>query len=304
MVDVLQVVVLRQQRRAHSRLRVALDVVLDGVPATTLDIAPNGVGVTMPFEPTVGAVTTLSVELPSIQGPMATIRGRALVRDVRATTTPGYWRVGLEFTHLSETARLALVEFCAVGHVLEHDPAHADLPTAPVGQLAVRREGHHHRSLQVMTAAAAVAAVVTLGIGPCGRQRSCERYGQPSTRSAPRLPPVTLWWAPSSSPQARAAHNSWAPPDRPDVSGSLRLPRSRALPSPTKGLRRPLDVQRSLPPQSTARSPSPLVQHSRTRGEHASARVCPTAEIRYFTDRWISLTGINRSRTDRRRSQR
>lgn len=168
MLDVLQVVARRRQRRAHPRLSANLAAEVDGTAATTVDVAPNGVGLMMPVEPRVGAATTLSVALPPMEGAVRRISGRAVVRDVRPHSTGG-WRVGLEFSHLSEPARQALVELCAVGLPGLDDRSQDELPLAPVAHLTVPRSRRDQRSLQVFSGTAAAAAVLTMIFGPTAR---------------------------------------------------------------------------------------------------------------------------------------
>ncbi|MEM9615908.1 MAG: PilZ domain-containing protein [Actinomycetota bacterium] len=159
-VDVLQVVVRRSQRRRHHRRAAVLTADLDGTPATTVDVTPRGVGLLLPVAPVIGATGTLSVHLPTAEGPTARIIGDAEVRSV-SPDGPGRWRVGLQLTRLSEPAHRALVAYWALGQPGEDDGA-APAQPATVGAGAVQER----RTLRSLTATAVVGGLATLLLGP------------------------------------------------------------------------------------------------------------------------------------------
>ena len=160
-VDVLQVVVLRQQRRSNYRIPAVLEATLDGTRATTVDITPEGAGILLPFEAELGSTGHLEISLPGPDGLIRRVVGRATVRSVRPEESDR-WRVGLELLHLAPAARQALVSFCAQLPV-DDDPDEAEeLVTDPATAAADRRR----RSIRRATVTAGAAGLATLVFGP------------------------------------------------------------------------------------------------------------------------------------------
>jgi len=161
-VRVLQLTVVRQQRRSHYRIPVVLDAAVDGAPASTTDITQEGAGVLLPYEPTRGATTTLEVSLPGADGVLRRIAGRAIVRSARPEG-PGTWRVGLELVQLAPAARQALLSFCAQQPV--PDDAIVEEPVA-VASPVLSGEDRRRQSIRRVTTVAGLAGLATVVFGP------------------------------------------------------------------------------------------------------------------------------------------
>ena len=172
-VDVLQVVVLRKQRRDHYRVPAVLEADLDGTPVTTVDLTPSGAGVLLPFAVAAGATTTLTIAVPGQDGTLQRVMGRAVVRSVRPDG-PGRWRAGLELVQLAEPAREVLIGFCATARQAEQAPPAGDRTgvghdeAAAAGPAGADR-GHRARRpapLRILTGVAAAGGATTLLFGP------------------------------------------------------------------------------------------------------------------------------------------
>ena len=174
MVDVLQVVVLRRQRRRQFRLEVGLDIEVASIRATTLDLTPVGVGLMMGQAPPIGAVVPVRLRLPVLGGGHRWIEGSAVARSA-SLHHGGLVRVGLEFGDLDDPSRLALIGYCMIGHAAAGgEPERPDLAVAHPHELEVDRRDRQHRSLQALTATAALSAVVTLLLGPAAVAASAD----------------------------------------------------------------------------------------------------------------------------------
>ncbi len=161
-VRVLQVTVVRQQRRNHYRIPVVLDATVDGSPASTTDVTPDGAGVLLPYEPTKGAAATLELCLPGADGVLRRIVGRAVIRSARPEG-PETWRVGLELVQLAPAARHALLTFCARQPVPD-DAIEAE-PVA-VTKPVLAGEDRRRRSVRRVTMVAGLAGLATVVFGP------------------------------------------------------------------------------------------------------------------------------------------
>jgi len=170
MIDVLQLIVSRKQRRKAFRLEVALDAVVGGTHTKTVDLATSGIGVVLPHAPAVGTPLEIVLELPDLAGEEQHISVRGLVRS--AVPDPsGRVRVGLEFVDLERSARQALVEFCMIGAARNDAPQHVAEPRS----LSIHRP-HLHRvhSVRALTAIATAASLVVMLVGPSSASASEE----------------------------------------------------------------------------------------------------------------------------------
>ncbi|MEM9561338.1 MAG: PilZ domain-containing protein [Actinomycetota bacterium] len=159
-VDMLQVIVVRQQQRTSYRIQAELDATVDGTPARTVDITPEGAGVLLAAEPAIGSTVSLEISLPGADGVIRRIVATAVTRAARPEGTDR-WRAGFELTQMAAPARQALVAFCAE---LESDDIDEDQATAldPVAAQELRRR----RSLRRITLGAGVAGLATMVFGP------------------------------------------------------------------------------------------------------------------------------------------
>ncbi len=161
-VRVLQVTVVRQQRRSHYRIPVVLDAMVDGTPASTTDITQEGAGLLLPFSPTIGATTSLEISLPGADGVLRRIVGRAVVRSARPEGAET-WRVGLELVQMAPAARHALMAFCAQQPV--PDEALAAEPVVAVSP-ALSGEDRRRQTIRRATTVAGLAGLATVIFGP------------------------------------------------------------------------------------------------------------------------------------------
>lgn len=172
MVDVLQLVVLRRQRRRHHRLHANLRILVDGVEATTVDISQDGIGLLTPSAPEVGETVRFKLLLPGLDGSARAVNGSAIVRAV-ASDPAGLSRVGLEFEALDNETRLVVVAYCVLVHAraqdLEQQGEHAP------GLLRVERRSSHSRGLEGLTGLAAMAGLAVFFAGPSAGVASADR---------------------------------------------------------------------------------------------------------------------------------
>ncbi len=167
-IDVLQLIVSRKQRRKAFRLKVELHAVVGETRTKTVDLATSGIGVILPHAPAIGTPMEIVLELPDLAGAEQHIRVRGLVRS--AVPDPsGRVRVGLEFVDLDRAARQALVEFCMIGAARNAAPRHVAEPRS----LSIHRP-HLHRvhAVRALTAFATAASLVVMLVGPSAASAS------------------------------------------------------------------------------------------------------------------------------------
>lgn len=122
-VDVLQVLVLRQQRRLSHRIGATLIAEVDGVLCRAHDLTPRGLGFDLVDAPDIGTTVPITLAVPRASGDVDDIAltGRVVhvseprerARIARLGGTP-MRRVGVELVETSPAARDALVEICAL----------------------------------------------------------------------------------------------------------------------------------------------------------------------------------------------
>ncbi len=280
MVDVLQVVVLRRQRRRQFRLEVGLDIEVASTRATTLDLTPVGVGLVMGQAPPIGTVVPVRLRLPVLGGGHRWIEGSAVARSA-SLHHGGLVRVGLEFGDLDDPSRHALIGFCMIGHAAAGgEPERPDLAVAHPHQLEVDRRGRHHRSLQLLTATAALSTVGDPAARP-GRGCRLGRRGRIARRGlrAHRL----------GGTGGRCHHRT---PDR-KRRPKPRRHRRRTVASPLDGV--PVTAELSASHQSVRNNGRPTIADGRAvfamvsycvRLIDTTGRAVPGAGVRYFTERW------------------
>lgn len=279
MVDVLQMIVLRRQRRRHFRLHATLEVKLAGVDAETLDLAPTGMGVALDFAPVLGAAVPFRLRLPTSDGVSRWIKGTALVRA--ATPEPrGLVRVGFEFQHLADDARTALIEYCMIGDARRVPEQASDAPIAHVHHLEVGHRDRHRRQLQVLTAGAAVAALVTLLVGPAATGVSAEE--------ATQVDEVCVLTAGEEPVRGaiveQRSDGTWTRVGATEADGcvSVRATGSTAFAATHEGLR----LEQSARALGSDNATFVLVRHD-VHVVDSSGEGVPGAGVRYFTDRWL-----------------
>lgn len=166
MVDVLQLVVTRRQRRRVSRVETDLAIRAGAIDGRLVDLAPSGMGVVAPAgvePPEVGDALDLRLTVPVFGQPGGRrVEVQGTVRAV-SQLDAGAHRMGLELTGVEEAVRAVLVTYCAIDHPRiaassQHRPAPspADLEMASPAR----------RSLRLLTASAAAFGALTVAAGP------------------------------------------------------------------------------------------------------------------------------------------
>ncbi|MGI9607706.1 MAG: glycosyltransferase family 2 protein [Acidimicrobiales bacterium] len=164
MIDVLQLMVGRRQRRHTFRLKTSLDVELGETAARTVDLSTSGVGLLMSFAPPIGSTTPIRLRLPDRDEADRWINGTAIVRAANPDRS-GLVRVGLEFAHLDDAARRALLRYCVIGDTTLDLREAMITPEAEPHRLDTNVARGQHRSLRSLTGVAAVAGIVTIFAG-------------------------------------------------------------------------------------------------------------------------------------------
>ncbi len=290
MVDVLQVVVFRRQRRRQFRLEVALDIEVASTAATTLDLAPAGVGLLMGQAPPIGTIVPVRLRLPLPGGDHRWIEGSAIARSA-GLHHDGLVRVGLEFRDLNDSSRIALISYCLIGHAAagaggaaDVDGGGPDQAVAHPHELEVDRHRHHHRPLQVLTGTAAMSAVVTLLLGPAAVAASAnevQTLDQVCVVTSAGEPVVGATVKTGSGEAGRALGDT-------EPGGCVLV----------DGL--PVTAELSAAHQSVGTDDRPTIDEGRAvftmRTFHVqlvdtAGRAVPGAGVRHFTDRWYR-TGL------------
>lgn len=282
-VDVLQVVVRRQQRRSTYRITTALAATVDGTPAVTLDITSTGVGILLPYIARVGDYSSVEITLPGADGVTRRIVAGAVVRSVRPEGE-GRWRVGFELAHLAVPAREALVAFCARASI----PADADAGQgAGAAEPAVTPA---RRSVRRLTVGAGLAGLATLVFGPgvavadfatpglVDRVCAADAGGEPVSHivierlvgQSPASP------SPLGATDATGCLTVGAVPGTEGFALVHRGARYVAQPADYSGT----EVRVALVPWEV-------------RVFDADAAPVPSAGVRFFTDRWLEATAVD-----------
>ncbi|MEM7340202.1 MAG: PilZ domain-containing protein [Actinomycetota bacterium] len=154
--NVLQMVARRSQRRRHDRRSAVLPAALNGIPGTTVDLSPEGVGLLVPTEPRIGTPATLDLHLPAADRSINKISAAATVASVRPAGE-GRWRIGVELVDLTEPAHRDLVEFWTLGPTIALDRS-SGTRTQP--------DERERPFVGAVTATAMVGGLVTVLLGP------------------------------------------------------------------------------------------------------------------------------------------
>ncbi|MGI9611865.1 MAG: PilZ domain-containing protein, partial [Acidimicrobiales bacterium] len=174
-IDVLQVVVRRNQRRANYRLSTSLVGYIDGVRMRIVDLSASGLGARTKTGSgiDVGHAVDVSLGLPD-DDDFEVVRGRGEVRSV--SNHQNHDRIGIKFGDLDHESRARLIGYCAVGH---HDRAGRDatIDLTP-GHFDANRS--HQRAVQALSGSAALLGLLALFAGPAA-QPSLADVGVPVT---------------------------------------------------------------------------------------------------------------------------
>lgn len=190
-VDVLQVLLTRQQRRTSHRITATLSAEVDGATCSAHDLTPHGLGVDLAVAPAIGDRLEIVLSVPRVTGTIDQVRLEGVVKHVsepatgtRASTDRTTHRVGIELLGVTPAARDALVEVCALTaqerdvtreRVAHLDPAHLDLRTGSVWRTGL--------------AALNVVGLLTAGLVVIGAPAGAETKGE---AAAPPAEPAVI----------------------------------------------------------------------------------------------------------------
>lgn len=168
MLDVVQLVVGRRQRRQAFRIRTAVPILVAGERATTIDLAANGVGFVMGAAPDTSVPLPVELHLPRIDGATSTVRAMATVRSVVALDG-GRVRIGATLAELTAVDRAALISYCTIEQPFLAQQATEPVAAAPEqcpGDFEIATAPLRRRALRALTATAAVLGITTAAAGP------------------------------------------------------------------------------------------------------------------------------------------
>ena len=158
-VDVLQVVVRRRQRRAQYRLTTRFIGYIDGRRGDVIDLAPSGAGIYIALDSgvEVGDEVTVEMAVP-LSDSREVITTSATVRSL--VPMNDRLRVGVSFGELTREVRAVLVQYCAIDHHRAGGESHNTNP----GDFDLSRP--RGRATRSLSGSAVMAGVVALFFGP------------------------------------------------------------------------------------------------------------------------------------------
>lgn len=171
MVDVLQLLVGRVQRRAAYRNVADLVARLGGQRCKVVDLTPRGIGLLTATAPAPGESLRIELDIPRLDGSTSSVEVTVKVRHVSAHPDPerGRYRAGGSFGELDDHARDALVEFCAL--TAEHrDERRSPANTTTPADLVVAGSGTGRRVATALSAVAVLFSGVVVAAGPAGAE--------------------------------------------------------------------------------------------------------------------------------------
>lgn len=162
MVDVLQVVVRRKQRRAGYRLTTRLVGSIDGVKVRIIDLSPSGLGARTRSRSglEVGQTVEVTIGIPDASDGYDLVRGRGEVRSV--TSADNRDRIGIELAELHPDSRERLIGYCAVDHHNQAD-GHSIIDLAP-GHFDT--DHSNRRATQVLSGTGVLLGLLAVFAGP------------------------------------------------------------------------------------------------------------------------------------------
>lgn len=165
LIEVLQVLVTRRQRRTHHRVGANLVASVDGATGRVLDLTPRGLGVELADPPDVGERVTIALMVPRLAGTFDDVELTAHVRHVSVPTEGRRARVGLELCDISADARDALVELCALS-ADQRDIARDQLHQISPEDFEVSRSSLGKKALATLNVVGLLTAGVVVMAGP------------------------------------------------------------------------------------------------------------------------------------------
>lgn len=168
MVDVLQLLVGRVQRRADHRVTTELIAAVDGASCRIVDLTPHGVGLLLEDPPESGAIVDVAIDVPRLEGGWTRIEVPARIRHVATRDeATGRYRAGASFTAVDADARDALVEYCAL-IADQRDTGRVAPARTSAEDLVVDERGRPRRVLAGFNVVAVLLAGAVVAAGPAG----------------------------------------------------------------------------------------------------------------------------------------
>ena len=164
MVDVLQLVVRRKQRRRQYRLPVDHDARVDGRSVRMLDMTTLGIGVLADAPIAVGQLVDVELELPDVDRSSQLLRLRAVVTSTTDHPAASS-RLGMKFVDLDDVTRRQVTAYCMLTHhVLAAESDTYD--SADDVFTAFPSPARSRLGLAQLTAAAVLVCGTTIVFGP------------------------------------------------------------------------------------------------------------------------------------------
>ncbi len=169
LVDVLQVIARRRQRRADHRIAAALSAIVEGEYCETVDVSPSGAGIVLADARSVGDPISLTLAVPRLDGAVAAVDVQGIVRHSRPLLATGdepvRHVVGVLFGDLPADSWSALFGYCAIVHPAGVDRMIDPEPIVGPATLDIRTS-RLHRAMGPVSAVAGVLAAGTMFFGP------------------------------------------------------------------------------------------------------------------------------------------
>lgn len=171
MIDVLQLLVGRVQRRASHRSVTDLVARIGEDSCRVIDLTPHGIGFLAVTPPEDGDVLGIELDVPRLDGTSTSVVVSARIRHVSAEPDlqSGRYRAGASFEALADSARDALVEFCAL--TADHRDAGREAPaTVTPEDLVVGGSGFGRRLFGALSALAVLFSGLVVAAGPASAE--------------------------------------------------------------------------------------------------------------------------------------
>lgn len=183
LVEVLQVLVTRRQRRTHHRVGADLIAAIDGESGRVLDLTPRGLGVELADPPEVGEKVNISLTVPRLTGSLDSVELTAIVRHVSVPMNGRRSRVGVELRDVTAEARDALVELCALS-ADQRDVARDQLHQISPEDFEVSKNSLGKKALATLNVVGLLTAGVVVMAGPASAGTDPEKPEAPPAATA------------------------------------------------------------------------------------------------------------------------
>ncbi len=216
MIDVIQVLLRRRQRRNVYRVPADLVATVSGVSVRLVDLTPDGIGARTTMVEPIGTRVPVSIRVPRLRGGADRIELDGIVRHVNtdAADPSGIeLRVGIQFVDISRPARDAIVEYCAITSA-RIDETVRDAGRFTPDDLPVAAPAFVRRGVGVLSAVAIVGATLTLAAGPAvaapADTATTRQAASQETASRPAAAVATGAHDPIHAPDGGGTASTWA----------------------------------------------------------------------------------------------